>query len=68
MTFVRAVLVAAAFALAIIACERVVVLTPNPGHDGGFDVTIPDGDGMDTGGPGLDGGGLPDAFVPLDAS
>ena len=67
MTFVRALLVAAAFALAIVACERVVVLTPDPRYDGGFDVPVLDSEDFDTGGPGQDGGGLPDAFIPPDA-
>ena len=66
-TFVGALLVALVFALAFGACERVVVLTPFPGDDGGADSHIPDAyDGMD-GGTNHDGGlPFPDAAAGLD--
>jgi hypothetical protein len=68
-TFVGALLVALAFALAFAACERIVVLTPFPGgiDDGGYDTRIPDAhEGMD-GGTHFDGGlPFPDAAAGLD--
>ena len=68
-TFVGALLVTIAFALAFAACERIVVLTPFPGGDadGGYDTDIPDAhEGMD-GGPHFDGGlPFPDAAAGLD--
>lgn len=67
-TFLGALLVALAFALAFAACERIVVLTPFPGeNDGGHDSVIPDAyEGMD-GGTHFDGGlPFPDAAAGLD--
>ncbi|HEY6035449.1 MAG TPA: hypothetical protein VIV58_14350 [Kofleriaceae bacterium] len=63
---VVALLVALACALAFMACERVVVLTPFPG-DGGYDSGfIPDAYGGD-GGQAHDGGSpFPDAAAGLD--
>jgi hypothetical protein len=66
VTLVRALLVAAACALAIGACERFVVLTPGP-DDGGFDSTTPDSPTTLDTGPNLDGGTVFDAAIGADA-
>jgi hypothetical protein len=67
-TFLGALLVALAFALAFAACERIVVLTPFPGDsDGGNDSNIPDAyDGMDGGTHQDVGLPFPDAAAGLD--
>ena len=65
-TFLGALLVALLFALAFVACERVVVLTPFP--DGGNDSSyVPDAFN-DDGGPAHHDGGFPfpDAAAGLD--
>ena len=66
-TFVGALLVALAFALAFAACERIVVLTPFPGEDGGNDSHVPDAHEDMDGGTHFDVGlPFPDAAAGLD--
>lgn len=65
-TLVVAVLVALVCALAIVACERVVVLTPFPGDAGDDSSFVPDAYTGD-GGQAHDGGfPFPDAAAGLD--